>query len=1026
MIGGNKLQVLTWNVCGWGQGVLPSELWHSHFDIGLLQETFLHPPRLPAGQAGSGTMSHENMLAPTADPCDVALDYPVLAHPSQSAVGKQPEERRDEEEEEEEACSHAMYGDKGGVHHAVCGYHTVFAGGCRLARMTAVAIHESLVGAVSNAQAGSWSLCVDLASPPMRLLSSHLPHSGLGPDAYAEALYEAQTYVDTCPEGAELLWGLDANTQVMPFSADATGIVSSWSVGPIAHVYLPPHQYERSEQFMSLLQSHCLIANNTWSAPDQPTHVPWAFTPARAIDFMVSRRGFHPTFVSDIPAGSISDHRPLISTVHLGEGSGKTKQQKRGRTYQFRIPAGWTPLRAGQFKARARSVWNESTCLSSFLEDLLPLASSSAAPSQRTLRRDEDSRLLRALLLTSPGTTASRLALRQLQQHRRRHSQIHKAEQINRALSAGGGQWQKRNRTSQRQPILSSLPFKALDIQEHASFWQGIHSSSSPTLPQFQQMVRDAPRGFSPQELQTAFQLGDAKALCDLLRTFNPGTATGQDGLSVAVFLALPLHILDELAVCFRRIMEGRVSYPQVWRKPLVRLLPKTVAPSSPSEYRPISVNNIAQRLYSKWVYQLVKNIAANYPSQVRQLAAVNGNCAQNLTALKLLWNRAEMHQWSLAMLKVDIRKAFDSVEPEIMLPAMRAKGISPGLAFAVLDLHVGRCPCFCLGATESSPTPIQKGVAQGDPTSAWLFQISMEFLLGPVLSQMRAHSPLPCGVLMHALYMDDLLILSQSLANLEDDYYSITAALRAGGLAVAPAKTQWICTPAFGHRDLTLDTATIPCQDSICFVGCRFYADPVKMLHAHRAGCAWNVFLAWQPLLMARSAAWHLKARLLRATATCSGLWQYNTGSLTLAGARAVQNTEIRMAIKMLRQKKTSAESWGGFFARRWRHARSMLSRVLPSLPAHLLSKHHQSVGHLFRHHDEANAILYEGSPLQHMLQPELQGSLKVGRPRRWERVYYDFYGAGFPEHCIERQTWKESEAAFSQHWLRCWRLPK
>ena len=93
-------------------------------------------------------------------------------------------------------------------------------------------------------------------------------------------------------------------------------------------------------------------------------------------------------------------------------------------------------------------------------------------------------------------------------------------------------------------------------------------------------------------------------------------------------------------------------------------------------------------------------------------------------------------------MLKVDIKNAFDSLEPETMMAAMLAKGLSRGQCLAVLDLHYGRSATFCVPNASSESTLLEKGVA---------------------------------------LYVDDLLIHAQSAGILERLYGALTAALRQG-----------------------------------------------------------------------------------------------------------------------------------------------------------------------------------------------------------------------------------------------------
>ena len=523
------------------------------------------------------------------------------------------------------------------VYHARAGPYMIYAGGSRLTRLTSIVIHERLIGHVSRCMAGRWGICIDISEPPLRLISTHLPHSGLGSDAFTDALEEVEYILATAPNSSEILWGVDASAQLAQSVHEPSS--SAWSVGPVPLVDLPCHQAERSEQLAALLYTHGLIANNTWTEPNAVTHVPWAFTPPRMIDYLISRRFHHPTRVCDLPAGSISDHRPLSSTVLLPT-SDSIQQQRNQKKKRAWLPPHWTPLKSGQFKARACVVWDDSSSLDAFCRDLLPLAASSSAPTARTLHRMADSNLLRAYLQQPAGSPAARSALRKLQQHRRRHTQQHQTLQIQRALEAGGGKWQRKHSRSTVLPPLTAGPIQAQPVSLHAAFWQGIHASSAAIteLQNLQQSLLTEPRGFSPEELHLAYHHGDARALLELLRTFNPTTAAGKDGLPLAVFFALPLNLLDSLATTFRQIMEAQRAYPQEWKHPCVRLLPKKINPTSPAEYRPISVNSIIQRLHSKWLYSIVKPIISQYTCSVRQLAGINGGCSMRLTALRLLW----------------------------------------------------------------------------------------------------------------------------------------------------------------------------------------------------------------------------------------------------------------------------------------------------------------------------------------------------------------------------------------------------
>ena len=240
----------------------------------------------------------------------------------------------------------------------------------------------------------------------------------------------------------------------------------------------------------------------------------------------------------------------------------------------------------------------------------------------------------------------------------------------------------------------------------------------------------------------------------------------------------------------------------------------------------------------------------------------------------------------------------------------------------------------------------------------------------------------------------------------------------------MAPSKTQWIATCTFPARALQPGESAVIQQSSILLVGTRFHSQPQQASSIRRTAGAWSVFLPCKPLLLCRAALWKLRAKLLRMPAICNGCWQYASYPLPLVNVRMIVSTEIRMAVSMLRARKIQTESWSAFFQRRWRFARTMLSGTLPSLAAQLTASIIKGQGTSFDTQQKPMFFSTQEVPYSNMLEPEVAGPLTLGRPRRWERVHHDYYGAGFPSQTEDRNEWKRTEAPFVQHLLRCWRF--
>ena len=92
---------------------------------------------------------------------------------------------------------------------------------------------------------------------------------------------------------------------------------------------------------------------------------------------------------------------------------------------------------------------------------------------------------------------------------------------------------------------------------------------------------------------------------------------------------------------------------------------------------------------------------------------------------VELAWS----HATPLHAAFVDFRKAFDSVNHEVMWRILKARGVHPKLLALIKDLYSGSRARVAAHGTESGWFDIRMGVRQGCPLSPLLFNIYMDFL---------------------------------------------------------------------------------------------------------------------------------------------------------------------------------------------------------------------------------------------------------------------------------------------------------
>lgn len=205
-----------------------------------------------------------------------------------------------------------------------------------------------------------------------------------------------------------------------------------------------------------------------------------------------------------------------------------------------------------------------------------------------------------------------------------------------------------------------------------------------------------------------------------------------------------------------------------------IALIPKKSTASKIEHYRPISLCNVTYKIISKILANRLKPFLEKFISPF-QMAFVNGrNIHDNIIASHEIMNYLHKKKGKKGFLaiKVDIAKAFDKVEWNLLLCILENLGFCPKFAGWIKECISTSSFSFLLNGSPFGMFSPSRGIRQGDPLSPFLFAIYMEtlsrFLFLEELHQnfrgikIARTSP----TISHLLYADDLVVYCRATSD--------------------------------------------------------------------------------------------------------------------------------------------------------------------------------------------------------------------------------------------------------------------
>ena len=397
------------------------------------------------------------------------------------------------------------------------------------------------------------------------------------------------------------------------------------------------------------------------------------------------------------------------------------------------------------------------------------------------------------------------------------------------------------------------------------------------------------------------------KAIDNLQRNKAPGpdyAMTAEVLKDGGDFLVNELH-----NICM--LVYKQLKAPTQWTTSLINPIPKKGNQLLMTNYRGISLMSIAAKVYNRVLLNRIRDPIDKLLRSNQAGFRKGRGCTQQIHILRRIIEGAYAQDIPLYITFIDFKKAFDSVDREMMFAILRHYGIPAQIVNAIRVMYDESISRVYVGGETSEAFNITTGVLQGDVLAPFLFIIVIDYvsrISAGDFGYMTHKGPPPRTEPLRTLrsnttknektierdrklndlaFADDIALLENCLDKAQEQLSIIQKNASSVGLEINGKKTEQIQlndkSPT--KRHLTSDGSIIEVVDDFKYLGS--YIMSTEKDVENRIALAWVVFSKLKSILRSPKPTVKFKMRLFKASCISVLLYGCETWVLTEALAK-------------------------------------------------------------------------------------------------------------------------------------------